>query len=147
MDRRVFRICRKVHAKLNGLGAKKGWRTGGISQNEQLFTWRRACLSRFSKIWFTCRCRIPVGYVCVTAVIPTDVKVFDEPEIHAELSQMTDVEFGDAWLNTLLMPGLRVRPAVVPGQFNYLLNPLHADFARIVVEPVQPFDFDRRLFG
>lgn len=60
---------------------------------------------------------------------------------------MTDVEFGDAWLNTLLMPGLRVRPAVVPGQFNYLLNPLHADFARIVVEPVQPFDFDRRLFG
>ena len=52
---------------------------------------------------------------------------------------------GDAWLargSTLL---LRVPSAVSPPDANYLLNPLHADFARCVQSVPEAFEFDARL--
>jgi RES domain-containing protein len=34
---------------------------------------------------------------------------------------------------------------VTLGEFNYLLNPHHADFARITLGKPEPFSFDGRL--
>ena len=42
---------------------------------------------------------------------------------------------------------LQVPSAVVPGDFNYLLNPLHRDFAQIQVKSRVDFPFDPRFFG
>jgi RES domain-containing protein len=41
---------------------------------------------------------------------------------------------------------LKVRSAVVREEWNYLLNPRHRDFGRIVVQQPEPFAFDERLF-
>lgn len=54
-------------------------------------------------------------------------------------------EIGDGWLERGATAVLRVPSAVVPEEWNYLLNPQHADFGRIVVLPPEPFSFDRRL--
>jgi len=35
---------------------------------------------------------------------------------------------------------------VVAGDWNYLINPRHLDFAQISVAPPLPFQFDERLF-
>ena len=40
---------------------------------------------------------------------------------------------------------LRVPSAVVPDEFNYLLNPLHPDFRGVLIAAVEVFVFDRRL--
>lgn len=40
---------------------------------------------------------------------------------------------------------LRVPGAVVPGEFNYLLNPAHPDFKRMKTGQPEPFNFDPRL--
>jgi RES domain-containing protein len=40
---------------------------------------------------------------------------------------------------------LRVPSSVVLGEFNYLLNPAHPDFARITIARPESFDFDSRL--
>jgi hypothetical protein len=34
-----------------------------------------------------------------------------------------------------------------PGEFNYLHNPEHADFARLTIGRTEPFAFDSRLGG
>lgn len=53
--------------------------------------------------------------------------------------------FGDDWAAGGSFIALRVPSAVVPGEFNYLLNPAHPDFVRITRGRPEPFAFDSRL--
>lgn len=52
---------------------------------------------------------------------------------------------GAAWLDAATHPALRVPSAVVPGEFNYLLNPAHPAFAKFHLAKPEPFAFDPRL--
>ena len=52
---------------------------------------------------------------------------------------------GDEWLDTERSAVLKVPSAVVGVEFNYLLNPSHADFALIRVGSEQPYRIDPRL--
>src|SRR5271170_332926 len=42
---------------------------------------------------------------------------------------------------------LIVPSALAPAESNWLLNPLHPEFARIEIQPVEPFEYDERLFA
>ncbi len=53
--------------------------------------------------------------------------------------------FGGAWARAARSVALRVPSAVVPGEFNYLLNPAHPDFKDVRLGPPEPFSFDPRL--
>lgn len=52
---------------------------------------------------------------------------------------------GDQWLSEGKSLALAVPSALVPYETNYLLNPEHSAFSYTVIEPAQPFSFDRRL--
>jgi RES domain-containing protein len=52
---------------------------------------------------------------------------------------------GDAWVVASASAALRVPSVVVPMEFNYVLNPRHPDFARVVIGAAMPFPFDPRL--
>ena len=52
---------------------------------------------------------------------------------------------GDAWLKNGLSTVLEVPSVIIQSESNYLLNPVHPDFASIDVGPAQPLDFDVRL--
>lgn len=54
---------------------------------------------------------------------------------------------GTAWARRLESPVLRVPSAVVPREFNFLLNPLHPDFSKLVIGTAEPLDIDPRLRG
>lgn len=54
-------------------------------------------------------------------------------------------EFGSRWVAESRSVALRVPSAVVDGEFNYLLNPRHPDFARLEIGDPQSFSFDSRL--
>lgn len=54
-------------------------------------------------------------------------------------------EVGNRWAKAAASPVFRVPSALVPEEFNYLLNPLHPDFARLQIEPAAPFALDPRL--
>jgi len=56
-------------------------------------------------------------------------------------------ETGDRWVKGESSAVLKVPSAIIPEEFNYLLNPLHGDFARITYMGNQPFDFDERIKG
>jgi RES domain-containing protein len=54
-------------------------------------------------------------------------------------------DFGAAWVREKRSAVLRVPSAVVLGEFNYLLNPAHPDFAKITLGKAVGFCFDARL--
>lgn len=53
---------------------------------------------------------------------------------------------GAAWLAAGKSAVLRVPSAVVPAESNYLINPRHRDFAKLLIAPPEPFHFDSRLW-
>src|SRR5271157_1655478 len=54
-------------------------------------------------------------------------------------------EIGSAWLRSRRSALLRVPSALVPATFNYLLNPLYADAARLRIQSVYEYPFDPRI--
>ena len=54
-------------------------------------------------------------------------------------------EAGSLWVKEARSPVLQVPSIVVDGEFNYLLNPQHPDFARLEIGEALPFSFDPRL--
>ena len=54
-------------------------------------------------------------------------------------------QLGDRWAAERRTAALRIPSAVVPGEDNYLLNPLHPDASRVRVGRAVSFAFDPRL--
>lgn len=52
---------------------------------------------------------------------------------------------GDEWLDSGKSAVLRVPSAIVGGEFNYLLNPTHPDFSKLLIHAPEKFSIDRRL--
>ena len=52
---------------------------------------------------------------------------------------------GDAWVSGGSSAVLKLPSVIVPDEFNYLLNPSHGDFAKLIIGPKQPVEFDHRL--
>ena len=54
-------------------------------------------------------------------------------------------EFGTQWVRQARSPVLQVPSIVVDGEFNYVLDPRHADFAQLKIGAPVSFSFDPRL--
>jgi RES domain-containing protein len=57
----------------------------------------------------------------------------------------TTQNFGLQWAQEQRSVALRVPSAVVPGEFNFLLNPQHPDFGQVKIGKAERFTFDPRL--
>jgi RES domain-containing protein len=57
------------------------------------------------------------------------------------------MEIGDRWVQERRSAALALPSAISPDDTNFLLNPYHADFKRIRIDPPINFDFDPRLLG
>jgi RES domain-containing protein len=53
---------------------------------------------------------------------------------------------GDSFLSTKKNILLQVPSAIIPEEYNVLINPLHRDFKKIKILSSSPFEFDSRLF-
>jgi len=54
-------------------------------------------------------------------------------------------KIGDEWIRKGLTAVLKVPSAIIPQEFNYLINPLHRDFNAIKYAGKESFDFDERI--
>jgi RES domain-containing protein len=52
---------------------------------------------------------------------------------------------GDRWAASMSSVALRVPSIVTRGEYNYLLNPQHPDFAKVTISPAFPLTLDPRL--
>jgi len=62
----------------------------------------------------------------------------DPPPVEAQ-------KLGDQWASSARSAALRVPSAIVTGEFNFLLNPLHPDFNKLRIGQPQSFFIDPRL--
>jgi hypothetical protein len=88
----------------------------------------------------------PVGFVTVSALIPEGLSILTDDDVKRDLSDAREAPRTEVTpTNGHPAPAVR-RSAVIRGEFNFLLNPRHAEFGRIIAEPAIPLVFDERLF-
>ena len=151
----VYRICKQLYANdLSGTGAglyggrwnPKGtnllYTTGSISlacleymvHNISLMAPKDICLSVIdivedSEVYALDIARLPTGW--------------NEKSLLPLPTQQIGADFIKEGKTHIL----KVPSAIVPGEFNYLLNPLHALHRKIqIVKQIVPFELDNRLF-
>ena len=73
-----------------------------------------------------------------TDILPKDWKDISPPQILARI--------GDDFLKSNKYLIMQVPSATVTGDYNYVINPRHADFNDLKSVLVEPFEFDSRLF-
>jgi RES domain-containing protein len=97
---------------------------------------------------------VPSGVLPAYTAVPIEfddslVAVVDAPDLPPNWKdQPAPPEtraIGDTWVGSLKSALLRVPSVVVPGEFNYVVNPRHPDFGRIRIAAPMPFPFDPRL--
>jgi RES domain-containing protein len=64
----------------------------------------------------------------------------------AEPPPRETMDLGSAWTRRARAAVLRVPSALVPVEFNYVLNPLHPDSRRVRHARPEPFHFDPRMW-
>jgi RES domain-containing protein len=91
----------------------------------------------FALKWVLVPAEVPADLIERPARFPANWRQYPHPP--------TTQAVGAEWARTLRSVGLRVPSVVVPGEFNYLLNPRHPQFAHVKVGRPEPYVFDPRL--
>lgn len=83
--------------------------------------------------------------------IPDGIKISEmqEAKLPFDWTKMNNLyatrQVGNDWLRSLNSCVLKVPSAIIKGEFNYLINPAHADFTSIKIKAIEEFEFDSRL--
>ncbi len=88
-----------------------------------------------------------IQYVSIAAVLPEKVAVqcIDSLPLgwNSVPAPIASQDYGTAWVRNASTAVLRVPSAIIDSEYNYLLNPLHPDFKKIIIKDPQPFSFER----
>jgi RES domain-containing protein len=150
----LWRISKRKYADtaFNGEGARRvggRWNSRGQGMVYTSGTLSLAALEVFVHMevedalaMLACiRVEVPVGvkidYLDMTQ-LPVNWRNIPAPAVLAEM--------GDRWFKSGETAILAVPSVVIPVEFNYLVNPLHSDFAKFKLDSPQPFEFDPRLW-
>ena len=146
--RRIYRVCRARYARLDGEGAKLvggRWNSPGRAV---VYMAESVALAVIENLVHMSRQDFPTGYVCIAAILPDGINITLEQDLRqrADLRDLGSPSLGDWWIEASESAVLEVASVIVPNEHNYLLNPAHPDFAKIVTDPPALFHFDPRLF-
>lgn len=92
---------------------------------------------------------VPPSYTLLALQVEPSISLetLDVSTLPSEWIESAEVtrEIGSAWLQSTRSALFRVPSALLPATFNVLLNPLHADSAKIKIESAYDFPFDPRI--
>jgi RES domain-containing protein len=151
----LFRVLRKTYARspLDGEGAylyggrwsSPGTRLAYTSEHQSL-----AMLEYFVHLDAD---DAPPDLVLVTAELPDDLpaKVIAVDELPAQWRRSPApaelARIGDEFVTQAKHCVLAVPSALAPHENNWLLNPQHRDFRKVVVTAIEPLSYDPRMFA
>lgn len=148
----VYRLTKgKHHQDLSGKGAELyggRWNSKGVAM---LYTSQSRALA-FAEV----AVHLPIGivpkdYHLISIQIPDAVEMLqltstDMPsDWRSNPHSNSTQQIGDDFILAAKYLVLRVPSAVVPGDFNYLINPAHHQFKEIKIVDKEPFEFDSRF--
>ena len=149
---RVWRIANAAHATFDGEGARRygsRWTRKGLPAVFASATLSLAALERFVHadpdlepvdlvaISIEIVERVTVETVEITD-LPPDWRTYPAPSSLALI--------GERWLRAARTVALSIPSAVIPHERNVILNPVHAEFAKLTTRTVEPFSFDPRMW-
>jgi RES domain-containing protein len=149
---RAWRITSAPHVAFDGEGARQygsRWTPRGIPAVFTSATLSLAALERFvhtdADLELADLVAIPVDIsdeVAIDSVnlaqLPPDWRTFPPPP--------TLTTIGERWVRMSQTAVLSVPSVVVPAERNFVLNPRHPEFAKLVVGRPEPFAFDPRMW-
>lgn len=149
----VFRLARKkFKIELSGKGASLTGARWNSKGTEIVYCAQSRALAMAEVVVHLSLAVVPKDFVMLTITIPEDIIV---AELDTNLLQrdwnifpnsfITQI-IGDDFIRTGNNCIMKVPSAVVKGDFNFLLNPHHADFSRIKITSQEDFPFDKRIF-
>ena len=149
----VYRLSKSKYASdLSGKGAEKiggRWNSKGTAL---VYTSESRALCTTEIAVHTPLGNLPLDYQLIAIEIPDDIQIKEIAK--AELPQYWNTipyspatqKTGDIFVVEGKFLVLKVPSVVVPGDYNYLLNPAHREFHKVKIESIEPFNFDERLF-
>jgi RES domain-containing protein len=150
----VWRISAARHAAraFTGEGALKyaaRWHRQGTALVYTSATLALAALEMFANLEPN---DISTRLVAISAQIPPAVKILELdmgalPRDWREHPAPPSLrELGSGWVRDSQSAVLAVPSAIIPSERNYLLNPAHPDFRKLVILPPAAFSFDPRMW-
>ncbi|MFN3996678.1 RES family NAD+ phosphorylase [Algoriphagus sp.] len=150
---RVFRLIRKKYGiELSGKGAALSGNRWNSKGTELIYCADSRALAMAEVAVHLSLSILPKDYVMVEIEIPNSIsisslKTDDLPQGWNSFPHLLDTQkIGDDFVAERKSCVLKVPSAVVPGDFNFLINPHHLDFASISIVGQKEFPFDSRLF-
>lgn len=149
----VFRLAQSRYADdLSGRGAELGggrWNSKGTAI---VYTCESRALCTTEIAVHTPLGNIPVDYKLITIEIPGKIKVYElkNTELPVDWKSIPPAVSTQLIGNKFVKEGkylvMRVPSVVVPGDYNYLINPRHPEIKKIKIIKTEDFSFDERLF-
>ena len=149
----VFRLVRKKYPiELSGKGAAISgarWNSKGI---EMIYCAQNRALAMSEVLVHLTLATLPTDFVMITISIPDEVliTVLNPKKLNVDWNVFPNSFetpiLGDDFINKNEACVLKFPSAVVKGDFNYLINPLHPDFYKIKITEQVDFPFDKRIF-
>ncbi|MBS1647649.1 MAG: RES family NAD+ phosphorylase [Bacteroidetes bacterium] len=150
---KVFRLFRAKHKNpLSASGASiKGarWNSIGI---ELLYTAGNRSLAMAEVAVHLTLATLPIDYMMAVIYIPDDIAIQEvdisklPPNWRNFPHTASTQKWGDDFVKKSKYCVLKIPSAVTKGDYNYLINPKHKDFAKIKVLETDKFPFDNRIF-
>jgi RES domain-containing protein len=147
---RIWRITAHKHIEtvfsgIGGLYASGRWHPQGYKIS---YTSESLALASLEVFVHSETTDIPLA--CVSAIIPDNTPILEVTDfLPANWQQVSAYpvlqEIGLKWLKALEYPVLKVPSAIIPVEYNYLINPEHPDL-QLQTEQVLEFQFDRRMW-
>jgi RES domain-containing protein len=149
----VFRLLN--HRYTNGLNGEGSQLVGGRWNSPGLlliYTSQSRSLSTAEVAVNLPLGNVPHDYDMITINIPDNIKISEIigknlPKSWKTFPQSSMArKIGNEFIMQNKFLVMKVPSAVVPGDYNYLINPRHPDFSRIEIIKREPYEFDERFF-
>lgn len=148
----VYRLSKeKYKADLSGIGAEKYGGRWNNKGTRMVYTAQSRALANLEVAVHVALKSLPKNYYMTAIEIPDAlVTKYDEDRLKKKAWKSNPpIEFtqseGDKFIMDNRALVLKVPSAIVRGDFNYLINPLHSEFGKINILNSELFSFDERL--
>ena len=147
----VWRLCSSRHTLPDGEGARLSGGRWNFSGTAVVYTSASLSLAVLEILVHLDSDLLPTDLVVISADVPDRLKmeVLNESDLPSNWSAYPPPEaiqgLGTDWVNRAQSPILSVPSAVIRHERNFLLNPAHADYVKIIWSRPSPFVWDPRL--
>ena len=150
----VYRLSKeKYKDDLSGIGAEKFGGRWNNKGTRMVYTSDSRALSNLEVAVHVALKSMPRNYFLTAVELPDKLIVaYDQKRLKdKDWKSNPPIDFtqseGDAFITADKILVLKVPSAIVQGDFNYLINPLHEQFGQVKILYSESFSFDERLFG